>query len=97
MEIEEKRAWERELEEVESHESLIRRLPKMQQEVLLIVLYHDMTLKEAAQEVQLHIEIVRTHYDRGKKKLKEWIEIRKIFDVLRNLNGLVNNPLCPLT
>lgn len=81
VEIEENMAWETEPEESDSHESLIRRLPKMQQEVLLMVFYHDMTLEEAAQVLQLHIGTVRTHYDRGKKKLKEWIETRKTFEV----------------
>ncbi|GMQ28003.1 RNA polymerase sigma factor [Algoriphagus confluentis] len=81
VEIEENMAWEVALEESESHEDLIRRLPKMQQEVLLMVFYHDMTLEEAAKVLQLHIGTVRTHYDRGKRKLKEWIEIRKTFEV----------------
>lgn len=73
VEIEEDMAWESEPTETESHEDLIRRLPKMQQEVLLMIFYHDMTLEEAAKVLQLHIGTVRTHYDRGKKKLKEWI------------------------
>jgi len=73
VEIEEDMVWESEPTETESHEDLIRRLPKMQQEVLLMVFYHDMTLEEAAKVLQLHIGTVRTHYDRGKKKLKEWI------------------------
>lgn len=77
IEIEEDMAWESEPTETESNEDLIRRLPKMQQEVLLMVFYHDMTLEEAAKVLQLHIGTVRTHYDRGKKKLKDWIEIRK--------------------
>lgn len=77
VEIEEDMAWESEPTETQSHEDLIRRLTKMQQEVLLMVFYHDMTLEEAAKVLQLNIGTVRTHYDRGKKKLKEWIEIRK--------------------
>ncbi|OYX15608.1 MAG: RNA polymerase [Algoriphagus sp. 32-45-6] len=81
VEIEEDLVWEVAIEESESHEDLIRRLPKMQQEVLLMVFYHDMTLEEAAKVLQLHIGTVRTHYDRGKKKLKEWIELRKTFEV----------------
>lgn len=74
VEIEEEMAWESLPTETESHEELIQRLPKMQQEVLLMVFYHEMTLEEAAKVLQLHIGTVRTHYDRGKKKLKEWIE-----------------------
>ena len=81
VEIEENMSWETEPEESDSHESLICRLPKMQQEVLLMVFYHDLTLEEATKVLQLHIGTVRTHYDRGKRKLKEWIEIRKTFEV----------------
>jgi RNA polymerase sigma-70 factor (ECF subfamily) len=79
--IEEDMAWESEPTESESHEDLIRRLPKMQQEVLLMVFYHDMTLEEVAKVLELHIGTIRTHYDRGKKKLKEWIEHRRSFEV----------------
>ena len=61
-----------------NYEVLVRRLPKMQQEVLLMVFYHDMTLEQTAEVLQLHIGTVRTHYDRGKKKLKEWIEKARI-------------------
>ncbi len=57
-----------------NYEALVKRLPKMQQEVMLMVFYHDMTLEQAAEVLQLHIGTVRTHYDRGKKRLKGWIE-----------------------
>lgn len=66
--------WEESEPAPDNYESMIRRLPKMQQEVLLMVFYHDMTLEEAARVLSLHIGTVRTHYDRGKKRLKEWIE-----------------------
>ena len=64
--------------EAENYEALIRRLPKMQQEVMLMVFYHEMTLEQTAEVLKLHIGTVRTHYDRGKKKLKEWIEKMRI-------------------
>jgi RNA polymerase sigma factor (sigma-70 family) len=66
-----------EIEET-NYEGLVKRLPKMQQEVMLMVFYHDMTLEQTAEVLQLHIGTVRTHYDRGKKKLKEWIEKTRI-------------------
>lgn len=67
-------AWEENESDEVNYEGLVRRLPKMQQEVLLMVFYHDMTLEQSAEVLQLHIGTVRTHYDRGKKKLKELIE-----------------------
>lgn len=57
-----------------NYEGLVKRLPKMQQEVMLMVFYHDMTLEQTAEVLHLHIGTVRTHYERGKKRLKEWIE-----------------------
>lgn len=74
QELENELIWEESPSEPQSYEHLISKLPKMQQEVLLMVFYHDLTLEQAAAVLQLHIGTVRTHYDRGKKKLKEWIE-----------------------
>lgn len=67
-------AWEEDESDEVNYDGLVRRLPKMQQEVLLMVFYHDMTLAQSAEVLQLHIGTVRTHYDRGKKRLKELIE-----------------------
>lgn len=61
-----------------NYEALVKRLPRMQQEVMLMVFYHDMTLEQTAEVLQLHIGTVRTHYERGKKRLKEWIEKTRI-------------------
>jgi RNA polymerase sigma factor (sigma-70 family) len=66
--------WEESEPMEDNYEALVRRLPKMQQEVLLMVFYHDLTLDEASRVMGLHIGTVRTHYDRGKKRLKDWIE-----------------------
>ena len=74
----EKEIWEEAEAPSDEYEGLIRQLPKMQQEVLLMVFYHDFTLEQSAEALQLHIGTVRTHYDRGKKKLKEWIEKTRI-------------------
>ncbi len=74
LENEIERAWEETESDEVNYEALIHRLPKMQQEVMLMVFYHDMTLEQTAEVLQLHIGTVRTHYDRGKKRLKEWIE-----------------------
>ncbi len=70
--------WDEPEAEPENYEALVRRLPKMQQEVMLMVFYHEMTLEQTAEVLKLHIGTVRTHYDRGKKKLREWIEKMRI-------------------
>jgi RNA polymerase sigma factor (sigma-70 family) len=60
-------------ESQDSHEELVMLLPKRQQEVLLLVFYHGLTLEKAAEVMEISLGSVRTHYDRGKKNLKELI------------------------
>ncbi|MEQ8244869.1 RNA polymerase sigma factor [Fulvivirga sp.] len=55
------------------YKELIMKLPAGQRQVLLLVFYHNMTLKEAAVILTLSIGTVRTHYDRGKSALKKLI------------------------
>lgn len=56
-----------------NYEGLIKQLSPMQGQVLLMVFYHQMTLEDCAQVLQIGIGSVRTHYDRGKKRLKQMI------------------------
>ncbi len=64
-------------EEVDStdYEAIIRLLPRMQQEVILMVFYHQMTIGQSAEVLKISLGTARTHYERGKKKLKELISI----------------------
>lgn len=55
------------------YEGIIRKLPEMQKEVILAVFYHQMTISESAEILQISVGTARTHYERGKKKLKELI------------------------
>ncbi|MCE7055069.1 RNA polymerase sigma factor [Algoriphagus sp. AGSA1] len=55
------------------YEGLIKRLPEMQREVILMVFYHQMTIAQSAEILQIGLGTARTHYGRGKKKLKELI------------------------
>lgn len=55
------------------YQAIIQLLPKMQQEVILMVFYHQMTIEQSAEVLQIGLGTARTHYDRGKKKLKDLI------------------------
>lgn len=63
------------IEEIDAtdYEGIIKHLPEMQREVILMVFYHQMTIAQSAEILQIGLGTARTHYDRGKKKLKELI------------------------
>ncbi len=55
------------------YEGIIKLLPTMQQQVILMVFYHQLTIEQSAEVLQIQLGTARTHYARGKKKLKELI------------------------
>lgn len=67
------------LEEEERH-SLRRALallPQRQQEVLHLVFYHELSIAEAAQVMEVSVGSARTHYERGKKRMRELLAPRE--------------------
>lgn len=56
------------------YEKLLNKLPYRQHQVLLLVFYHNLTLEQVADVLDIGLGTVRTHYDRGKNTLRKIIK-----------------------
>jgi RNA polymerase sigma-70 factor (ECF subfamily) len=67
-------------EKMEAFRKILANLPARQQEVLHLVFYQDMSLSEAAEVMAVSLGSARTHYERGKSRLREWLMKSEVFD-----------------
>lgn len=49
-------------------------LPTRQREVLHLVFYQELSIEQAAEVLGVSLGTARTHYERGKKRLRDWLE-----------------------
>ncbi len=63
--------------DIDYYANTLKQLTDKQTQVLLLVFYHDYTLEAAAEVMGVSIGTARTHYDRGKKKLRKILEQEK--------------------
>ncbi len=78
-------AFEERLEEADERarraarlRQLLAALPARQRQVLHLVFYQELSLREASVVMGVSIGSARRHYERGKKRLRQWLAAREV-------------------
>ena len=67
-------------ERLKAFQAALARLSARQQEVLHLTFYQDLTLQEAAGVMGVTVGSARTHYERGKARLRGWLNLQEQAD-----------------
>jgi len=68
------------IERLKAFRDVLAKLPRRQQEILHLVFYQEMTVEEAAGIMGVSLGSARTHYERGKARLRELLKHMEPFD-----------------
>jgi len=63
---------------------VLSQLPERQRQVLHLVFYQELTVEEAAGILGVSVGTARTHFDRGKRRLRQLLAIEEVVSVRRS-------------
>jgi RNA polymerase sigma-70 factor (ECF subfamily) len=78
-------------EQVAQLREALAALPNRQRQVLHLVFYEEMSLREAAAVIGVSIGTARVHYERGKKRLRQRLEATEVSDGSRSHRGAIQD------